>query len=181
MFVGGQPLSPRLRYHARQKLPGYICLQQAVAVLGEGGRVPDFVVRIQLRTSGTAGCNPSLPSAIVRCGSNTASAATALATASPAQSTDARRERTSYRAAARASEYLVHHSPDRAQRMILAHAHLGRQVTEHMILLLIVSAHAFSYHTRLWINSGFLAACQAVGFAYPVTSVMYFFACALLP
>jgi hypothetical protein len=27
-----------------------------------------------------------------------------------------------------------------------------------MILLLIVSAHAFSYHTRLWIRSGFSAA-----------------------
>jgi len=28
-----------------------------------------------------------------------------------------------------------------------------------MILLLIVSAHAFSYHIRLWISSGFSAAC----------------------
>jgi hypothetical protein len=43
------------------------------------------------------------------------------------------------------SEYLVHHRPDSAQRMILAHALFGRQITEHMILLLIVSAHAFSY------------------------------------
>jgi hypothetical protein len=41
----------------------------------------------------------------------------------------------------------------------LANAHLGRQVTEHMILLLIVSSHAFSYHSRLWIRSSFSAAC----------------------
>ena len=31
--------------------------------------------------------------------------------------------------------------------MILPHARLRRQITEHMILLLIVSAHAFSYHS----------------------------------
>ena len=57
------------------------------------------------------------------------------------------------------SEYLVYHRPDRAQGMILANAHLGRQVTEHVILLLIFSTHAFSYHTRLWIRSSFSAAC----------------------
>jgi hypothetical protein len=41
-------------------------------------------------------------------------------------------------------EYLVYHGPNRAQRMILTHALFGRQVTEYMILLLIISAHAFS-------------------------------------
>jgi hypothetical protein len=34
-----------------------------------------------------------------------------------------------------------------------------RQITEDVILLLIVSAHAFWYHSRLWIRSGFSAAC----------------------
>jgi hypothetical protein len=37
--------------------------------------------------------------------------------------------------------------------MILANTHFRRQVTEDMILLLIISAHAFSYHTKLWIRS----------------------------
>ena len=40
--------------------------------------------------------------------------------------------------------------------MILTHAHLGRQITEYVILLLIGSSHAFSYHTRLWIRSRLL-------------------------
>src|ERR1700758_1056540 len=39
--------------------------------------------------------------------------------------------------------------------MIWAHAHLGGQITEHMILLMIFSTHAFSYHDRLWICSIF--------------------------
>src|SRR6201981_1094796 len=39
--------------------------------------------------------------------------------------------------------------------MIWAHAHLGGQITEHMILLMIFSTHAFSYHGRLWICSIF--------------------------
>ena len=42
---------------------------------------------------------------------------------------------------------------------ILTNAHLGRQITEYMILLLIFSAHVFSYHSRLWIRSSFSAAC----------------------
>src|ERR1700731_5032722 len=57
------------------------------------------------------------------------------------------------------SEDFVHHRSDGAQRMIFANAHLGRQVTEYMILLLIVSSHTFSYHSRLWIRSTFSAAC----------------------
>jgi hypothetical protein len=56
-------------------------------------------------------------------------------------------------------KHFVHHGTDGAQRMILPHAHLRRQVTEHMILLLIGSSHAFSYHSRLWIRSTFSAAC----------------------
>jgi hypothetical protein len=56
-------------------------------------------------------------------------------------------------------EHFVHHGPDGAQRMILPHPLLRRQITEDMILLLIRSAHAFSYHTGLWIRSGFSAAC----------------------
>src|SRR5579864_2335111 len=39
--------------------------------------------------------------------------------------------------------------------MIWTHAHLGGQITEHMILLMIFSTHAFSYHSRLWICSIF--------------------------
>jgi hypothetical protein len=42
---------------------------------------------------------------------------------------------------------------------VLPHPHLRRQVTEHVILPLIGSVHAFSYHSRLWIRSSFSAAC----------------------
>jgi hypothetical protein len=55
-------------------------------------------------------------------------------------------------------KYFVHHGSDRTQRMIFPHSRFRRQITEHMILLLIVSSHAFSYHTRLWIGSSFSAA-----------------------
>jgi hypothetical protein len=50
-------------------------------------------------------------------------------------------------------KYLVHHGSDRTQRMIFPHSRFRRQITEDMILLMIVSAHAFSYHTKLWIRS----------------------------
>src|SRR5215831_17023953 len=39
--------------------------------------------------------------------------------------------------------------------MIRAHPHLGGQITEHMILLMIFSTHAFSYHGPLWISKYF--------------------------
>ena len=38
---------------------------------------------------------------------------------------------------------------------------LRRQITEDVILLPVGSAHAFSYHTRLWIRSDFSAALRA--------------------
>src|ERR1700722_17370320 len=60
--------------------------------------------------SHTSGCNPSLPSANAH-----------------------------VEPPGKLSEHFVHHHPDRAQRMIFPHAHLRRQVTEHTILLLIVS------------------------------------------
>jgi hypothetical protein len=44
-------------------------------------------------------------------------------------------------------------------RMVFPHPRFRRQVSEDVILLLIVSAHAFSYHTRLWIRSRFSATC----------------------
>jgi hypothetical protein len=94
--------------------------------------------------------------ASARCGSNTASAATAPATVSPAESRDARPWRTCAVEPATTGQAL--HGPDGAQRMIPPHALLGRQVTEHVILLLIGSSHGFSYHMRLWIGSSFSAA-----------------------
>jgi len=39
--------------------------------------------------------------------------------------------------------------------MIRAHSHLGGQITEYVILLMIFSTHAFSYHGPLWISSIF--------------------------
>ena len=45
-----------------------------------------------------------------------------------------------------------------ARTMIFPHPCFQRQVTEHVILLLIVSAHVFSYRTKLWMGSRFLAA-----------------------
>ena len=39
-------------------------------------------------------------------------------------------------------QHLVDYGPDRAQRIILPRALLREQVTEHVILLLIVSLHA---------------------------------------
>jgi hypothetical protein len=56
-------------------------------------------------------------------------------------------------------EHFVHHGPDGAQRMILPHPILRRYITEDVTLLLISSAHAFSYHATLWIRSSFSAAC----------------------
>jgi hypothetical protein len=52
-------------------------------------------------------------------------------------------------------KYLVHqwfgsHAADDLSALALP-----AQITEDMILLMIVSAHAFSYHTRLWIRSVF--------------------------
>lgn len=55
------------------------------------------------------------------------------------------------------AERLVHHGPNGGQRMILPHARFRRQITKDVILFLIVSAHAFSYHTRLWIASSLSA------------------------
>jgi hypothetical protein len=41
-------------------------------------------------------------------------------------------------------QHLVHHDPDRPQRMILPHPCFRRQVTEYLTLLLVRSSHAFS-------------------------------------
>src|SRR5437879_3215203 len=49
-------------------------------------------------------------------------------------------------------QHLVHHDPDRPQRMILPHPCFRRQVTEYLTLLLVRSSHAFSYHTRIRIE-----------------------------
>src|SRR5262249_38135895 len=53
------------------------------------------------------------------------------------------------------AQHLIHHRAKGAQRMIRAHPHLGGQITEHMILLMIFSTHAFSYHGPLWISKYF--------------------------
>jgi hypothetical protein len=45
-------------------------------------------------------------------------------------------------------KHLVHHGPDRPQRMIFPHPRLRRPITEHLTLLMIYSSHA-SLLTRL--------------------------------
>src|SRR5215469_16905328 len=40
MFIGSQALGPRLPHYLRQKLFGYVGLQQPIAILRERGRVP---------------------------------------------------------------------------------------------------------------------------------------------
>jgi hypothetical protein len=160
MFVGGQILRPRLLDHARQKLFGHVCLQQPIAILGEGGRIPDFVIRVQSH-------EPAKQQVVIHLFHQQALASNRvqhLQQLRPQQLL--RRNRWTTYAGVHAieaprnlAEYFVHHGPDSAQGMILANAHLRRQITEHVILLLIVSAHAFSYHTGLWIRSGFSAAC----------------------
>jgi hypothetical protein len=46
MLVRNQALGSRFLYYARQKLLGYVGLQQAVPILREHGRVPHFVVQV---------------------------------------------------------------------------------------------------------------------------------------
>src|SRR5437667_6046448 len=53
----------------------------------------------------------------------------------------------------------TNHGPDGAQRMIFPHSHLRRQITEHVVLLMICSSHTFSYHSRRGMRSSFSAAC----------------------
>jgi hypothetical protein len=85
------------------------------------------------------------------------SAATAPAAVSPVQSTDARHGHTSCRSAARTDS--ICRPPCFGWRAAddLSAPRFRRQITEHVILLLIVSAHAFSYQTRLWIWESFFS------------------------
>ena len=48
MLVAGQTLGPRLLHHPRQKLLGHVGFQQAVAILGEHGRVPHLIIGVQV-------------------------------------------------------------------------------------------------------------------------------------
>jgi hypothetical protein len=160
MLVRGQTLGLRLLHHSRQKLFRHVGLQQAVAVLGEHGRVPYLVIRVQPH-------KPAEQQVVIHLFHQQSLAADRvqhLQQLRPQQLLR-RNRRTAHASVHRIevprqlSKYFVHHRSDGAQRMILPHPLLRRQITEDVILLLIVSAHAFSYHTGLWIRSSFSAAC----------------------
>ena len=91
VLVGNQTRFPRPLHHLRQKLLGHRRLQQAVAVLGKRGRIPHLLVQVQPHKPADTGCcSRSPPSAAARYAPNRASATTAPAKASPAESTAGR-------------------------------------------------------------------------------------------
>jgi len=58
-------------------------------------------------------------------------------------------------------EYFVHHCPERPQRMTLTYPRLGRQITEHLAVLMIYPSPASTPNmTGLWKRSSFQQAAR---------------------
>src|SRR5262249_34291437 len=71
----------------------HLAILQSVAVLREGGRIPDRVVGRKPHTSGTRDCNPTAPSAGVPTGSRRTPEATTRSAIVPVESRDGLRSR----------------------------------------------------------------------------------------
>ncbi len=163
MFIRSQALRPSLRYHFRQKLLGHVRLQQPVPVFGKHRRVPHRVVGIQAY-------KPAEQQVVIHFFHQQPLAADRiqhLQQLRPQQLL--RRDRRpsnpgihTVEPSRQPAQHLIDHHANGTQRMIRAHAHLGGQITEHMILLMIFSTHAFSYHGRLWISSIFPHPARAI-------------------
>jgi len=86
LHVATQVLPP---YRTRNELREHIAVLQPLAVLGEGGRVPDRIVRRQSRrTSDTKDCSPVAPSTGVPSGCRRTPAAATRSAIAPEGSKD---------------------------------------------------------------------------------------------
>src|SRR5438034_1297675 len=160
VLVGSQTLGPRLLHHLRQELLGHVGLQQPVAVLGEARRIPNLLVQVQPY-------EPAKQHAVINLFHQQTFAADRVQHLQQLRSQQLlrRNRRTPYAGVhgveppRQLGKHFIHHGPDGAQRMIFPHSHLRRQITEHVVLLMICSSHTFSYHSRRGMRSSFSAAC----------------------
>src|SRR2546427_3030131 len=160
VLVGSQTLGPRLLHHLRQELLGHVGLQQPVAVLGEARRIPNLLVQVQPY-------EPAKQHAVIHLFHQQTFAADRVQHLQQLRSQQLlrRNRRTPYAGVhgveppRQLGKHFIHHGPDGAQRMIFPHSHLRRQITEHVVLLMICSSHTFSYHSRRGMRSSFSAAC----------------------
>jgi hypothetical protein len=98
------------------------------------------------RTSGTAGRIPDAPSEAAPSGSNKTPATASPAAASPAVSTVAQSANRADKLALQRRQRLVHHRPDRSQRMITPHPRLKVNVAEQLARSIVSAAHV---HLRI--------------------------------
>ena len=142
VFVGNQTRFPRSLYHLRQELLGHRPLQQAVAVLGKRGGIPNNLIQVQAHKPAEQNAivdllhqQPLAPHRIEHLQQLRPQKLLRGNRRPPAfgiHGVEQRRHRI---------QNLVRHRPHRTQWMILPHPLLWRQVTEHIRLLMIDSSH----------------------------------------
>jgi hypothetical protein len=143
MLVGGQTTLPSLGQHLLKKQDGDVAPQQTVPVLGEHRRIPDVVVHRQadkpteeqvvvqllhqhpLATNGVQDLQEQCSKQPLGRNRRPPGVRVKLFKVRPQPAKD-----------------VVHHRPDRSQRMVLGHPLRRRNVAKHGVRLAVVTAHS---------------------------------------
>src|SRR5215831_3212397 len=145
MLIAQQPVVSCLLKHLPEKGIGYLSLQQPLPILGEGRRIPNFVIHAEPH-------EPPKQHVVVKLLHQHPLASHAvqyLKQQCPQQlfRRDRRPSRVGIQLLKLRRQFhkdLIHHLPNRTKRMVLRYTTFWRDVAEHSVLLKIVTAHLFS-------------------------------------